>query len=211
MVRSAFNSAQDGLLGLGKRPVVFDIIAPDKRTSLLGDLKLVLHVNPSTMQISYTKVVERLQTMGGFVEQHWGQAPSEISLTGATGGFVRLFSGLSNITGPTPSNPDVRPTAMQAQTVGGTRRDTIAYDKYLDFLAMYKNNGSIYDTNGNVALQGQILMMFDGGMWWGYFTDFGVEETAEQPYQFSITATFQVEREKHLLRTINTPISPTGG
>jgi len=211
VVRSAFNSAQDGLLGLGKRPVVFDIIAPDKRTSLLGDLKLVLHVNPSTMQISYTKVVERLQTMGGFVEQHWGQAPSEISLTGATGGFVRLFSGLSNITGPTPSNPDVLPTTMQAQTVGGTRRDTIAYDKYLDFLAMYKNNGSIYDTNGNVALQGQILMMFDGGMWWGYFTDFGVEETAEQPYQFSITATFQVEREKHLLRTINTPISPTGG
>jgi hypothetical protein len=193
---------------------VFDILGPDKVTSLLGDLKLVLHVNPSSMQFSYTKVIERTQTLGGFVETHWGDSPAEVSLQLATGGFIRLYTGLSNITGPGPSNSDIRPTNMQATDVGGTRRDTIAYDKYLDLLAMFKNNGAIYDTYGNIALQGQILMLFDGGMWWGYFTTFSVEETAEQPYQFALTANFIVEREKHILRTINMPLVPpssTGG
>lgn len=214
VLRSAFQSAQDEFLGLGKRPVVFDILGPDKVTSLLGDLKLVLHVNPSSMQFSHQKVIERTQTLGGFVETHWGDSPAEVSLQLATGGFIRLYTGLSNITGPGPSNSDIRPTNMQATDVGGTRRDTIAYDKYLDLLAMFKNNGAIYDTYGNIALQGQILMLFDGGMWWGYFTTFSVEETAEQPYQFALTANFIVEREKHILRTINMPLVPpssTGG
>lgn len=210
MIRSAFDSAQDGFLGLGKRPVVFDIIAPGSNVSILGDdLKLVLHVNPSSMQFSYTKVIERTQTQGGFVETHWGNAPAEVSISAATGGFVRLFAGLSNITGVTPSNSAILPTGMQATSTGGTRRDTIAYDKYLDLLAIFKNNGAIYDANGNIALQGQVLMMFDGGSWWGWFTSFSVEETAEQPYQFALTASFTVDREKHTLRTINVPLVPT--
>jgi len=209
MIRSAFNSAQDRFSGSGKRPVVFDIIAPGSQTSLLGeDLKLVLHVNPESMQFTYTKVIERTQTLGGFVEAHWGNAPGEVALSMATGGFVRLFTGLSNITGPTPSNSSILPTNMQATDTGGTRRDTIAYDKYLDILALFKNNGAIYDTYGNIALQGQILMMFDGGAWWGWFGPFSVEETAEKPYQFALTTTFTVEREKHILRTINTPLVP---
>jgi len=209
IIRSAFESAQDEFLGLGKRPVVFDIMAPGSGTSLLGeDLKLVLHVNPSSMQFSYTKVIERQQTLGGFVEYHWGNSPAEVSLSAATGGFVRLFTGLSNITGVTPSNSSILPTSMQATDTGGTRRDTIAYDKYLDLLALFKNNGAIYDAYGSIALQGQILMMFDGGMWWGYFTTFSVEETAEKPYQFAITAAFSVDKEKHTLRTINVPLVP---
>jgi len=209
IIRSAFESAADQFSGLGKRPVVFDILAPDLRTSLLPeDLKMVLHVNPSSMQFTYTKVVERTQTLGGFVESHWGESPAEVSLNASTGGFVRLYSGLSNITGPTPSNANILPANMQATSTGGTRRDAIAYDKYLDLLALFKNNGAIFDTYGNIALQGQILMMFDGGMWWGWFENFSVEETADQPYQFALTTAFKVEREKHSLRTINVPLVP---
>jgi hypothetical protein len=192
---------------LGKRPVVFDILGPDRRTSLLPDfLKMVLHVNPSTMQISYAKVIERTQTLGGFVEAHWGEAPTDVQFQIATGGFLRLFAGLSNITGPTPSNMDIRPANMQAVGTGGTRRDTIAYDKYLDLLALYKNNGSVYDTYGQIAFQGQILITFDGGAWYGWFDTFSVEETAERPYQFALTAHFVVDREKYNLRTVNVPL-----
>lgn len=208
IIRSAFQSPADEFAGTGKRPVVFDILAPDRRTSLLGDLKLVLHVNPSSMSITYTKVVERVQTYGGFVEAHWGEAPSEVALSFATGGFVRLFAGLSNITGPTASNANILPTTLQATSTGGTRRDTIAYDKYLDLLALFKNNGAIYDTYGQIALQGQIRMMFDGGTWDGWFTTFSAEETSDKPYQFTLTGNFTVEHEKHVLRTINVPLVP---
>lgn len=161
------------------------------------------------MQVSYTKVIDRQQTLGGFVESHWGEAPSDINFQAATGGFVRLFTGLSNITGPTATNKNILPTTMQATSTGGTRRDTIAYDKYLDLLALFKNNGAIYDSFGQIALQGAIRVMFDGGAWDGWFDNFVVEENADRPYQFGLTAAFKVNSEQHALRTINVPLVPT--
>ena len=209
IVKSAFQSVLDEFDGSGRRPVVFDIIGPDRQTSLLPpDLKMVLHVNPSTMGFSYQKTISRQQTLAGFVEYHWGTNPTEISFNIATGGFVRLYSGLSNITGPTPSNNRLPPN-MQAVDVGGTRRDSIAYDKYLDLLALFHNNGAIYDARGNIAFQGQILITYDAGSWWGWFTTFTVEETAEKPYQFTLTANFTVDRELHRTKSVYVPVDPT--
>ena len=187
MIRSAFTSWEDQSSGLGKRPVIFDILGPDWETSLLPDsLKMVLHVNPSDMDINYAKQIDRLQTMGGYVEQHWGDAAQEVGLSAKSGGFMRLYAGMSNITNP---------------SYGGTRRETIAYDKYLDLLALFHNNGSIYDANGNIALQGIIKMIFDGGVWLGWFSDFSVMETAEMPYMFDLTTSFTVHRELMTFRT----------
>ena len=202
VVQSAFQSEFDEFTGSGKRPVVFDIIGPDRSTSLLPPgLKLVLHVNPSSMQMTYAKNIARQQTLAGFVEYHWGSNPTEINFNIATGGFVRLYSGLSNVTGPTPSNDKITPKSMQARSVNGTRRESIAYDKYLDLLSLFKNNGAIYDARGGIAFQGQLLVTYDGGSWWGWFTTFTVEETAEKPYQFSLTAAFTVDREMHYMRS----------
>lgn len=172
--------------GRGRRPVIFDILAPDRETSLLnladegkGDLRLVLHVNPRTMQFSYSKQIERSQTRGGFVEFHWGDAAEEITFDAATGGFMRMYTGLSNITaGPQG------------------RRETIAYDKYLDLLALFHNNGAIYDLFGNIVVQGYIQMSFDGGVHIGWFDGaFTVTEDANTPYMFNMSARFIIDRE----------------
>lgn len=208
-IKSAFQSPLDEFDGSGKRPVVFDIIGPDRVTSLLPpDLKMVLHVNPQSMSFTYAKTIARQQTMRGFVEYHWGTNPTEISFTMATGGFIRLYSGLSNVTGPTPSN-DKLPPSMRAVSTGGTRRQTIAYDKYLDMLALFHNNGAIYDARGTIALQGQILITYDGGSWWGWFSTFSVEETAEKPYQFTLNASFSVDREVHRVKSLYVPPTVT--
>ena len=182
--KSAFHSPADEFDGSGKRPVVFDIVAPDGVTSLLPQhLKMVLHVNPNTMKVSYKKNVTRTQTMGGWVEQHWGDAPGDMTLEMATGGFMRLYSGLSQTTG-----------GPFARDIGGTRRETIAYDKYLDMLALYKNNGAIFDTRGNIAIQGQIKVSFDGEAHYGWFNSFSVSESAEKPYLFALSGGFTIER-----------------
>tara|TARA_B100000963_G_scaffold361320_1_gene396143 strand:- start:2967 stop:3626 length:660 start_codon:yes stop_codon:yes gene_type:complete len=201
--KSSFHSAEDEYNGKGIRPVVFDIIGPDHQMSLLpDDLKLVLHVNPSTMSISQSKVIERIQTLGGFVEQHWGDAPTELSFEMATGGFMRLYTGLTATTGPSPANERVKPKSMQAWDINGTRRETIAYDKYLDLLALFHNNGMIYDRRGTIAMQGQIKVSFDGMSWFGYFSSFSVSEAAEQPFSFSLSASFTCQREEHSFQTM---------
>lgn len=181
LIRSAFTGPDDEFFGTGKRPVVFDILGPDKETSVLPeDAKMVLHVNPRTMAISYQRQVERIQTRGGYVEQHWGDGPQSISFDQATGGFMRLYAGMSNITSP---------------KYGGTRRETIAYDKYLDMLALFHNNGSIYDSRGNIVFQGIVKCTFDGGVWTGWFTNFSVTESADKPYMFELSTGFEVHEE----------------
>lgn len=160
--------------------MIFDIVASDRETSLLpDDLKLVLHVNPRSMQLSYQKVITRTQTRGGFVEFHWGDGAEEITFDAATGGFMRLYTGLSNITGGDQG-----------------RRETIAYNKYLDLLALFHNNGAVYDRFGNIVVQGFIKISFDGGVHIGWFDgDFSVREDANQPYMFSLSSRFIIDQE----------------
>lgn len=191
--QSAFVGPNEAALRRGRRPVIFDILTPSQ-TSLLDmvdqDLRLVLHVNPKTMQFSYAKQIEKMQTRSGFVEFHWGDAAEEITFTAATGGFMRLYSGLSNITG----------------SGGGSqgRRETIAYDKYLDLLALFHNNGAVYDAFGNIVVQGYIKMSFDGGVHIGWFDgNFTVSEEAQKPYMFELSARFIIDQEAMQFHTAN--------
>lgn len=194
VIRSAYTSWQDEAAGTGKRPVVLDVLGPDYETSLLpDDLKMVLHVNPTSMQVQHNRQVERIQTRGGFVEQHWGDSTSEVTFDQATGGFMRLYAGLSNVTNA---------------AYGGTRRETIAYDKYLDMLALFHNNGSIYDSRGTIVLQGIIKLTFDGGVYLGWFSNMSVAESAEKPYQFTLSTTFTVHKERMTWRS---SLSSTSG
>lgn len=194
LFRSAFRSWEDEYnTSRGVRPVVFDILAPDQETSILpSDMKMVLHVNPKSMAFSYTKVIERMNTKGGFVEQHWGEGIRGIEFSIATGGFMRLYGGLSNVTG-----------GPGAYVTGGTRRETIAYDKYLDLLALFHNNGSVYDVTGKIVFQGALKVTFDGGIYLGWFSNFTVTEAAEKPYQFELTASFTVDHEIQRFRSVS--------
>lgn len=200
LFRGAFPAgADDEFSGRGVRPVVFDIIAPDGETSILpDDLKLVLHVNPSSMSVKYQRIVERTQTKSGFVEQHFGDGTQTLDFEMATGGFMRLWTGLSSNTSP--------------NLTGGTRRETLAYNSYLDILALFHNNASVYDIRGQVALQGKVKVTFDGGVFFGWFTSFTVSESADKPYQFSLSASFEVDSEVQAWRTavsLADPTSPT--
>jgi len=188
--KSAFESPEDEFnVNLGVRPVVFDILAPDEETSILPEnLKLVLHVNPRSMSVSHTKVVERIQTKGGFVEQHWGEGTRAISFDMVTGGFKRLYSGLSNITGG-------------GTDVGGSRREAIAYDKFLDLLALFKNNGSVFDVTGQIVFQGIIKCTYDGGIYLGWFNNFTFAEEGAVPFMFQMSIEFTVHREVMKLRS----------
>lgn len=176
--------------GSGKRPVIFDVLAPDLQTSMLPEgIKMVLYVNPNSMQIKQDQTITRIQTRGGFVEQHWGDNTQSITLDMATGGFKRLYVGLiGGITSPA--------------LTGGTRRETLAYDSYLDMLALFHNNASIYDLRGQVVAQGQIKMTFDGGVYLGWFSNFSVTENADNPFKFTMSGEFTVAKEIQTWRSV---------
>lgn len=221
MIKSPIANKDIANAKLGIRPFVFDIVAPDGITSLLpDDLKMTLHVNPKNIEFSYEKQNEISPTLHGWVEYYWGDNPTTISLEVASGAFIRPYTGLSAVTGPVSVPIESRSGNLGHATdsgavavgqrkkvnnigtnIGGTRRDTITYDKYLDLLALFHNNGSVYDQTGRVILQGKIKMIFDGGVWFGWFQSFSVTDDAQTPYLFNVSLSMQVEREYHGVRT----------
>lgn len=206
MLPTSHEGAQDHLRG---RPVILDVIAPDKQTSLLPpDLKLVMHVNPTTMNVQYSNSITRQQTEGGFVENHWGKQLQSISFEHATGGFVRLYAGLSNKTGVSAGG-SLQSTGSEATAVQG-RRETLAYDSFLDYLALFHHNGMIYDGNGRIAQRGYIKIIFDEGSYLGWFQgDLVWSESVDKAFQFSFTSQFEVHEE--ILRFASTVASAPGG
>lgn len=186
IIKGAFSGPDEENLGRGRRPVVFDLLGPDHRTSLLNKYKLVLFVNPTSMNITYSKIVDRQQTRGGFVEGHFGEGAQKISFDMATGGFVRVYSG---IVGNTTGDQD--------------RKQTLAFDNYLDILALYKNNGEIVDTKGKVVMTGIIKIYFDGFYYLGNFDSFSVTDSAEKAFQLQLNAEFTVRSEIMGLRSMS--------
>jgi len=182
-IRSANQSRFDPLLKPGPEtyshgaerrsgyiPLAFQITSPyDNATSLLPHA-LISHVNPQSFAETFNKKVERIQTRGGFVEQHWGDDLGEISVDQSTGAFINLYTGLSSI----------------------LRHRTIAWDRYQDLYDLFRNNGSVYDPHGNIVLQGHVLLMYDRGTYLGHFRTFSMEESEETPFAFKVSWTFKV-------------------
>lgn len=152
-------------------PMAFQVTSPFDQRKVLMPHSLVMHVNPANFNESYNKRIERIQTRGGWVEQHWGDQLVEISADGSTGAFMNVFTGLSSI----------------------LRQRTIAWDRYRDLHDLYLNNASVHDPFGNVVLQGHIMLMYDRGTYLGTFRSFEVEETDDSPFAFKLNWSFKVE------------------
>lgn len=168
-IPSAFSGPNDHQ---GKIPLLFQVLSVDHNTLLLPEA-MFLHVNPSSLSFSYSKIIERFQTKGGWQEQHFGDQLSELQANVATGAFINVETGL----------------AVQK------RRDTIAYEKFQHLVDLFDNNGLVYDTRGNVQYRGLIRLTFEGGVYDGSFRSFSVEESANSPFQFTADFSFRIERE----------------
>lgn len=155
----------------GGIPMAFQVTSPFDNRRVLIPHALVLHVNPQNFQESFNQKVERFQTRGGFVEQHWGHDLTEISADGSTGAFMNIYTGLASV----------------------VRQRTIAWDRYRDLFDIYLNNGALHDPFGNIVLSGHIMIIYDRGTYIGTFRTFEVEETDDSPFAFKISWTFKVE------------------
>lgn len=154
-------------------PMTFQVTSPFSNRRVLMPHALVMHVNPQNYSEQHNKKVERIQTRGGWVEQHWGDDLTEITVDASTGAFMNIYTGL---------------TAL-------LRQRTIQWDRYRDLHDLFRNNGSLYDPYGNIVLQGNIMLMYDRGTYNGTFRSFEIEETDDQPFAFKLSFTFKVEEE----------------
>ncbi len=163
------------------RPILFQVVAPKTNDPLYNTL-LALHVNPESLDehTAHSKTV--VPTYGGWVEFRWPDELSTIGGSNTTGAFISPQTGLS------------AGSAGGASQGATGRQGTIAWERQEDLLDLFHNNGMVFDGNGLPAIRGKIMMIYDRGIYLGYFRTFDVVEDDSHAWSFQLTWDFQIEQ-----------------
>ena len=164
------------------RPFLFQVVSPGTNQPLYPTL-LAMHVNPESLEerMAATKTV--VPTRGGWVEFRWPNELTSLSGGNTTGSFYSPSSGLSA-------------GSAGAQTSGKAtgRQGTIAWERQEDLLDLFHNNGMVFDGNGEPAIRGRIMMIYDRGIYLGYFTTLTITEDDAHAWSFQADWEFMVEK-----------------
>lgn len=141
---------------------------------------LTMFINPANLDLSYSALINETRTLGGFIQEFWGEQLTSLSASGQTSMFYN--SG------------------------GITNRDTRiseAYQNFIRLVNIYKNNGKEYTREQNNATKanpnrissfGKVVMIYMDKEYEGYFESFSFKETAEKPFNFDYDFAFKVTR-----------------
>lgn len=153
-----------------KKPIIWQIRdIPDKYK--LPDL--AMNINPESLSSSYKQLIKRKRTLGGFLEEHWGEELDSLSLSGRSATFFGEL-GLTN----------------------KARRDTDAYREFQKLTSIYRNNGTLYDEKtGTIVAQGSVIMIYDSVVYRGYFESFEINEIADKQFNLQYSLSFKVSQE----------------
>ena len=178
---------------------------------------LVLLINPASISANLSKIVNRTQTMTGWIEDHWGEELDTISLQGSSASFIWGGASLP-ATNPkygtplTQSPREIREMLnkyMDIPELGITepvqqgdlsglavkrRRETLSYDEFRGIMKMMNANAAKYDAYGLVRERLFIQLAYDYASYRGYFESIDVTEDSDTPYKFIYTITFKAEK-----------------
>lgn len=171
------------------RPMLFQVVDPMKQP--IFPFLLALHTNPETFSEKYTKSKVVAMTYGGFVEWIWPDELDSISASHSTGAFLGPFAGLS--TGSDGISDPNDPSGIYTRAGEHGRHGTMAWERQEDLLDLFRHNGVIFDGQGHPAIRGQVMCIYDRGIFIGHFKTFQVKETDEKAFSFQLDWEFGVE------------------
>jgi hypothetical protein len=164
------------------KPFLFQVVSPGTNQPLYPVL-LALHVNPETFEEKMTDSKTVVPTKGGWIEFRWPNDLNQVSGGNTTGTFYSPSSGLS--------------AGSAAAQIGGKnsgRQGTQAWERQEDLLDLFHNNGMVFDGTGAPAIRGRIMMIYDRGIFLGYFNTFEVTEDDQHAWSFHLDWAFTVEK-----------------
>lgn len=171
-------------------------IVYDPKDGLDSPPKLVMNINPQNLDTSYTPLINETRTLGGFVEEFWGEDLTTISASGFTSMFFDEKKGMTN-------------EFEKTEAIVGAKT-TKQLSGFLALVNLYKMNGKFYangvndlkdpDSNLNayksnpnkIYKMGSVYMYYSGISYKGFFETFEFKEQAEKPFFFEYSFSFKV-------------------
>jgi hypothetical protein len=169
------------------RPMLFQITDPVGQP--IWPFLLALHCNPNSLGEKYTKSKNVVMTYGGHVEFIWPDDLDSLSGSGSTGAFFGPGVGLTS--GSDGKGAVIGGSEARVGAVG--RHGTMAWERQEDLIDLFRNNGHVYDGNGNPVIRGQVMCIYDRGIYVGFFTNFTVKEDDSHAWSFTLDWEFRVE------------------
>jgi len=192
-----------------------------KRANLNSEpviLGIRLMVNPTTLSVNMSKIVNRTQTMTAWIEDHWGEEMDTVTLQGSTAGFVigadslrsagKIHQGLTEQTSVAGANAraefyqdlglvnssDSLGVNVEPGLTTAYRRYSVSYREWKKLIEIFSYNGCIFDQQGFVKDRHFIRLTYDYAAFIGYFESVDTTEDAASPYRFTYNITFRAER-----------------
>lgn len=179
---------------------------------------MILYINPNSVSINLSKIINRTQAMVGWIEDHWGEELDTITFQGSSAAFI--FStpvpgsdvGFQSSALQSPEQvreyfnkyqdlPDISKTAEPSLGTpiftGLTalkRRDTVAYQEFRKIIQIMDGNGATFDSWGFIKDRLFVQLSYDYASYRGYFESIDITEDAISPYRFTYTITFKSEK-----------------
>lgn len=188
----ASNEASEATTGLG-RPMLFQVTRVGSLEPLWPYV-LALHINPSSLQEQFTKSKNVVMTRGGFVEFVWPDDLDSLSADATTGAFIGPDSGLT--ADSANAGYKIGRGAGTVRSFRG-RHGTIAWERHMDLVELFRQNGQIFNGSGMPILRSQIMCMYDRGVYIGFFSSFEIVETGDMPFQFKLSWEFKVTQTQY--------------
>ena len=142
-----------------------------------ASLSFTMLINPASVNWGKTNASQVSYTRYGYVTQLWGPNQETITANGRSPAFMMAGEGLTNI---------------------GQRR-SLGYKNLMSLMAAYRNNGYelIRRPTGNLVsrvinkVRG-VVIDYDGSRILGHFTNFTLDNTADNPYAMDYNFEFVV-------------------
>jgi hypothetical protein len=149
------SGSQLGRLG---EPAIADMqVALDIAWQLMGGLNtppLVLLINPQSLSIAYSKIQQFSdRSRYGYIFQAWGEEQVKLTISAKCGGFVSGQRGYQF----------------------SSKRDSAAWQNWMNMYHFYRNNGYIYDTVGKSFANhfvGALSIRYDSWIYYGHMESF---------------------------------------
>lgn len=195
--------------------VEYDLFTNNVHTTIQG---MVLYINPNSVSVNLTKMINRTQSMVGWIEEHWGEELDTITFQGSSATFIfstpapgsdvgfqssalqspeqirEYFNkyedlpDISKTSEPSPGSPIF--TGLTALK----RRDTAAYQEFRKLIQIMDGNGATFDSWGFISARVFVQLSYDYASYRGYFESIDITEDAVSPYRFTYTIAFKSEK-----------------
>ena len=181
----------------GHKLYITDNISTNNNAIALTIKPFVFYVNPQRVTPVYQKLQTPIRTRGGWEIQHWGDALTDLTIEGKSGGMHRYGSGAPVTTQTTIQN--INDVSQQGQSpagngTGGLRgadsiMNTTAWQRLTELKQLYDADHAI---RNQLELQLLGISIYDS-FYVGYFVNFnGPNQDANEPYQFSYSFTLKI-------------------